>query len=72
VRVLRCRVRRARARPRRGWWLVDTAADVVLVFRRSAASGPTFDVALELTTDDTLTTPLVPGWEIDLAHLFAR
>jgi len=42
------------------------------VFRRSAASGPTFDVALELTTDDTLTTPLVPGWEIDLAHLFAR
>lgn len=53
-------------------WLVDTAADVVLVYRRSRADAPTFDIALELTTDDTLTTPLVPGWSIDLGELFAR
>jgi Uma2 family endonuclease len=53
-------------------WLVDTAADVVLVYRRSRADNPSFDIALELTTDDTLTTPLVPGWSIDLGELFAR
>ncbi len=53
-------------------WLVDTAADVVLVYRRRTPETPIFDIALELTTDDTLTTPLVPGWVIDLASIFAR
>lgn len=53
-------------------WMVDTAADVVLVYRRSEPGGPVFDVALELTATDTLATPLIPGWEIDLAKLFAR
>lgn len=53
-------------------WLVDTAADVVLVYRRSRADNPSFDIALELTADDTLTTPLVPGWEVVLGELFGR
>lgn len=53
-------------------WLIDTAADVVLVFRRSRPDAPTFDVARELTVDDTLSTMLIPGWDIDLATLFAR
>ncbi len=53
-------------------WLVDTAADVVLVYRRSGPEIPTFDIALELTADDTLTTPLVPGWDVDLGELFTR
>lgn len=52
-------------------WLIDTAADVVLVYRRSHADSPTFDVALELTVEDTLTTPLVPGWKVDLGTLFS-
>ena len=52
-------------------WLVDTAADEVLVFRRSEGSA-TFDVSLELTSDDTLETPLIPGWQIDLRRLFDR
>jgi Uma2 family endonuclease len=51
-------------------WLVDTAADVVLVFRRSPKS-PTFDVALELAITDTLTSPLLPGFALDLETLFA-
>lgn len=53
-------------------WLVDTAADVVLVYRRSTPTAAHFDVELELTATDTLTTPLIPGWAVDLAALFAR
>lgn len=53
-------------------WLVDTEADSVLVFRRSLASVPQFDVALELAAGDVLTTPLLPGLAIDLADLFDR
>lgn len=53
-------------------WLVDTAADVVLVYRRTTSEAATFDIALELSTDDTLTTPLIPGWAIDLAELLAH
>lgn len=50
-------------------WLVDSAADVVLVFRRRTAEAATFDVALELTADEVLTTPLIPGWDVDLGDL---
>jgi len=53
-------------------WLVDTEADVVLAYRRSSADAGQFDVALELAPGETLTTPLVPGFSIDLAHLFDR
>lgn len=52
-------------------WLVDTAADEVLVFRRSAPAQPSFDVALELARDDVLTSPLLPGFSLALADLFA-
>ena len=53
-------------------WLVDTAADEVLVFRRSSPQGAAFDVELELAAGDELTTPLLPGFTIDLAGLFDR
>jgi Uma2 family endonuclease len=52
-------------------WLVDTAADEVLLFRRSAPGQPSFDVAVELTRDDVLTSPLLPGFSLALADLFA-
>jgi Uma2 family endonuclease len=52
-------------------WLVDTAADEVLVFRRSSAGALSFDVALELTRDDTLTSPLLPGFALPVATIFA-
>jgi len=52
-------------------WLVDTAADEVLVFRRSARDAPTFDVSLELTPADALTSPLLPGFELPLSSLFS-
>lgn len=62
-------------------WLVDTPADTVLVFRRSSPAepcvpatqaGPGFDVSLELVGGEALTTPLLPGLELDLAALFDR
>lgn len=52
-------------------WLVDTAADEVLVFRRSAPAAPTFDVAEELGRGDALTSPLLPGFALALDELFA-
>ena len=51
-------------------WLVDTAADVVLVYRRSAPPPPTFDVCLELARGDALTSPLLPGFSLALDELF--
>lgn len=53
-------------------WLVDIAADVVLVYRRSAPAAAEFDVALELAAGQSLTTPLLPGFSVDLAGLFDR
>jgi Uma2 family endonuclease len=50
-------------------WLVDTAADAVLVFRRSPES-PTFDISLELTADDELASPLLPGFALSPRTLF--
>lgn len=51
-------------------WLVDTAASEVLIFRRSAAGLPAFDVALELERADTLTSPQLEGFELSLVELF--
>ncbi len=51
-------------------WLVDTAADVVLVFRRSSPAAPTFDISEELGTDATLTSPLLPGFALPVAEIF--
>ena len=43
-------------------WLVDTAADVVLVFRRSSPKTAESDVSIELGRDESLTSPLLPGF----------
>jgi Uma2 family endonuclease len=51
-------------------WLVDTAADEVLIFRRSEPNAPTFDVSLELAIEDVLTSSLLPGFELPLRSLF--
>ncbi len=51
-------------------WLVDTKAETVLVFRRTAPSAAIFDVALELGRDETLTSPQLEGFGLPLAELF--
>ncbi|MGH9148825.1 MAG: Uma2 family endonuclease [Acidimicrobiales bacterium] len=53
-------------------WLVDTAADTLLVFRRSAPAAPAFDDVTELAAGETLTCPLPAGFALDLAALFDR
>jgi len=52
-------------------WLVDTAADEVLVFRRSSRAAATFDVALELDAGEVLGSPQMPGLAVALTVLFA-
>ena len=49
-------------------WLVDFTS--VLVFRRSDPKRPDFDVSLELTPDETLTSPLLLGFALPLADLY--
>ena len=51
-------------------WLVDPTTSDVFVFRRSSAKAAWFDVALELTRDDTLTSPQLPGFAVALASIF--
>ncbi len=51
-------------------WLVDTSAETVLVFRRSTSSAPIFDVALELTSEETLSSPQLEGFTARVGDLF--
>ncbi len=53
-------------------WLVDTAADEVLAFRRSAPGVASFDVALELARDDVLESLLLPGFSLAVGELFGE
>ncbi|MEJ7818631.1 MAG: Uma2 family endonuclease, partial [Thermoleophilaceae bacterium] len=51
-------------------WLVDTAAEAVLVFRRSRPGALTFDVALELDREAVLESPLLVGFALAVGELF--
>jgi len=51
-------------------WLVDTAADVVIVFRRSRPDGPAFDISLDFSSGETLTSPLLPGFALAVDEIF--
>jgi Uma2 family endonuclease len=53
-------------------WLVDTAADSVLMFRRSAPAATGFDIALELGVNEALSSPALEGFRLPVAELFAR
>jgi Uma2 family endonuclease len=52
-------------------WLVDSPAATVLVDRRSHPKVPDFDVELELTRGQALSSPLLPGFGLDLEAIFA-
>jgi Uma2 family endonuclease len=53
-------------------WLVDTESRSVLVYRRSSPKAASFDIALEVEAGEVLTTPLLPGFSLDLGELFDR
>jgi Uma2 family endonuclease len=52
-------------------WLVDTASRTVLVCRRSAKDAPSFDIELELSEADELTSPQLPGFSLPVEQVFA-
>ncbi|CAN5505743.1 hypothetical protein BH20ACT18_BH20ACT18_05230 [soil metagenome] len=52
-------------------WLVDDRSETLLAFRRSSPDGDAFDVALELTPGDVLTSPQLPGFALAMDDLFA-
>jgi Uma2 family endonuclease len=49
-------------------WLADTASRTLLVYRRSQPKAG-FDVALELGADETLSSPLLPGFAAAVGEL---
>ncbi len=51
-------------------WLVDTPASTVLVFRRTTAESPGFDVDAEFGPGTTLTSPRLEGFELAIDGLF--
>lgn len=53
-------------------WLVDDAAETVLVYRRSAPESKLFDVELELRSGQALTSPQLPSFSLALDELFER
>jgi Uma2 family endonuclease len=52
-------------------WLVDTASRTVLVCRRSGKDAPSFDVELELSEGDELTSPQLSGFSLPVEQVFA-
>lgn len=53
-------------------WLVDTESDTVTVHRRSSPDSRTFDGSFVIGAGEILTTPIIPGFELDLTVLFDR
>ncbi len=51
-------------------WLVDTANESALVFRRSRTEAESFDVSLELGRECALESPLLPGFRLAVDALF--
>jgi len=51
-------------------WLVDTRAETVLVFRRSAPQTPNFDLVVELRDQDAVTSDLLPGFALPISEVF--
>ena len=53
-------------------WLLDTASDTILVYRRSSPDQPTFDVELEVGAGDVLESPMLLGFQLEVGPLFDR
>ncbi|MDP3719193.1 MAG: Uma2 family endonuclease [Acidobacteriota bacterium] len=54
----------------REYWIVDPEGDNVAVYRRAADGSFPLAVTLESGKGDSLTTALLPGWELALEPLF--
>jgi Uma2 family endonuclease len=54
------------------YWIVDPDRHSVTVYRRADDRSFPLAVTLEAKGADTLTTPLLPGWELQLSHFFRK
>ena len=54
----------------REYWIVDPDRNSVAVYRRAGDGSFPLATTLEAKAVDTLTTPLLPGWELPLLRLF--
>ena len=54
----------------REYWIVDPEGGTVAVYRRAADGSFPLAITLEARSDATLTTPLLPGWELGLERFF--
>ena len=52
-------------------WLVDTVARTVLVFRRSSPRAPSFDVVAEIDDGQTVVSPQLPSFRLEVSEMFA-
>jgi Uma2 family endonuclease len=52
----------------REYWMVDPERNRVIVYRRAADGS--FPLVTTLDANETLTTPLLPGWSMVLGLLF--
>jgi Uma2 family endonuclease len=53
-------------------WLVDTSNNTVLVYRRTTVDSPHFDIALQFGEGETITSPMLPEFALDVTALFAQ
>jgi Uma2 family endonuclease len=53
-------------------WLVDTASRTVIICRRSAEDAPSFDIELELSEREELSSPQLPGFSLPVERVFSR
>jgi len=54
----------------REYWIVDPDRNNVAVYRRGDDGSFPLAIVLEAKNAETLTTPLLPGWELQLERLF--
>ena len=54
----------------REYWIVDPDRNNVAVYRRNADGSFPLAITLDATDAETLTTPLLPGWELQLERWF--
>ena len=54
----------------REYWLVDPELNAVSVYRRDTKGSFPLIATLSTAGHDTLETPLLPGWSVELPRLF--
>lgn len=54
----------------REYWLVDPERNGVSVYRREPDGSFPLIASLSAAGHDTLETPLLPGWSVELSRLF--